>query len=518
MRRASEGTVQALEGGNAPAGGPGFRRFGGLLSLNRTYWLCNVIEMWERLAYYVLRPVAPIYIAQANEPGGLGLPQQTRGLIYAVWGVVQSLLPMVTGGYADRYGYKKTLFCSITLNITGYLMMAFLHNYAGFFGGIIVLALGTSLFKPSLQATLAHQLSKSNSSVGWGGFYWVVNVGSLIGHYISPLMLGREHSADGWRNLFLYCAGFTALNYVMLFTYKDVPSGASKAENPFEVFGRTIANAFEPRLAAWLLIMSCFWLMMYQLWDLQPSFITDWVDSSMIAAHMPFDAWREVGDRGLLRVPQQVLISLNALLIVLFMIPVAGLAGRMRTLSAMLIGMLIATGGVLVAGLTGNAWILLLGIALFSFGEMWTGPKKHEYLSLIAPPGKKGLYLGYVNIPVGIGLGVGSYLAGFLYGHFGEKATLALKYLMEHTPFGEGRSWDGRAASLEQATGVSRSEAFVRLQEVLGIDGNEATRLLWVTYSPQYYVWIPFAAIGVAAAIALAIFGRMARKWSDMNA
>ena len=47
--------------------------------------------------------------------------------------------------------------------------------------------------------------------------------------------------------------------------------------------------------------------------------------------------------------------------------------------------------------------VLLLGIAGFSMGEMLTGPKKSEYLGLISPPGKKGLYLGYVNIPVGIG-------------------------------------------------------------------------------------------------------------------
>jgi len=44
------------------------------------------------------------------------------------------------------------------------------------------------------------------------------------------------------------------------------------------------------------------------------------------------------------------------------------------------------------------------------------------------------------------------------------------------------------------------------------------TQLLWDTYNPQYYTWIPFAAVGVLAAIALAIFGQMAKRWSDMNA
>jgi MFS family permease len=494
-----------------PAAVPEQRRF------SPTYWMCNIIEMWERLAYYVLRPVAPIYIMQATEPGGLHLTAGAKGTIYAWWAIFQSLLPMVTGGYADRYGYKRTLFFAVTMNICGYVMMAFLHSYWGFFGGIIVLATGTAFFKPALQGTLAHTLNKASASMGWGIFYWIVNVGSLVGHYLSPLLLGASHGAAGWRTLFLACACFTALNYLMLLRFRDVPSGACKTENPLQVLRRTLVNVFEPRLITWLLIMSCFWLMMYQLWDTQPNFIEDWVSSAALAHYMPFDSWREVGDQGLLRVPQQVLISLNALLIVVFIVPVSWLVRRMRTLSAMFFGMVMATAGLLVAGLTPYGAILLVGIALFSLGEMLTGPKKSEYLALIAPPAKKGLYLGYVNIPVGIGVAAGNWIAGYVYGHYGEKATLALKYLVTQTSFGAGKTWDGAVSTLEAAAGIPRTAAFATLQDVLNINGQEATALLWQTYHPQY-VWLPFAAIGVVAAIALAIFGQMAKRWRDMNA
>ena len=88
---------------------------------------------------------------------------------------------------------------------------------------------------------------------------------------------------------------------------------------------------------------------------------------------------------------------------------------KMRTLESMVIGMAMATAGVLIAGLTNVGFVLLLGIVGFSMGEMLTGPKKSEYLGLISPPGKKGLYLGYVNIPVGIGGLVGAKLQGYVY-------------------------------------------------------------------------------------------------------
>jgi proton-dependent oligopeptide transporter, POT family len=486
-------------------------------SFDRTFWTLNGIEMFERLAYFSVRAVVPVYIMQANDPGGLHFTAAAKGVIYGWWFIFQSILPTFTGGYADRYGYKKTLAFAVSMNIIGYLMMAYLRTYTGFFFGIIVLASGTAFFKPSLQGSLAQSLTKKNSSVGWGIFYWVVNIGAAIGPFSATWILGDPHTQMSWKVLFISSAAITALNYLMLFTFKDVPSGARKDQNPLQVFVYTIKNILEPRLLTWLLIMSCFWLMMYQLWDLHPNFIEDWVDSSTVAAMMPFDQWRMNTDRGVM-VPQQILLNLNALLIILLMVPISWAVRRMRTLSSMVIGMTVATVGILVAGFTGNGWVLLLGIVFFSLGEMLTGPKKNEYLGLIAPPGKKALYLGYVNIPVGIGGFVGSNMAGYLYGNYGEKATLALKYLAQHTEFGAGKGWDGKVNTLESVLGVSRTDAMLKLQEVCKLDAIHTTKLLWDTYHPQYHVWIPFAAIGFVAIFALIIFNQMAKKWSDMNA
>ena len=208
-------------------------------------------------------------------------------------------------------------------------------------------------------------------------------------------------------------------------------------------------------------------------------------------------------------------MNLNAAMIVIFMVPISWLVRKLKTLESMIIGMGMATAGVLVAGFTNVGFVFLVGVVGFSLGEMLTGPKKNEYLGLISPPGKKGQYLGYVNIPVGIGGLVGSKLQGFVYGNWGEKAVLAQKYLATEAPGAGG--WDGKLASLDTASGVVRPEAFARLMEVTNLDAVAATQLLWTTYSPQYYVWIPFACIGVAAIIALVAFARAARKWGNMN-
>jgi hypothetical protein len=123
-----------------------------------------------------------------------------------------------------------------------------------------------------------------------------------------------------------------------------------------------------------------------------------------------------------------------------------------------------------------------------------------------------------VNIPVGVGVFIGLMVSGYVYGHYGEKAVLALKHLAGMNAFGVGCSWDGNVATLESTLGIQRQHAMEHLQALTGLDATGATKLLWDTCSPQVHVWIPFAVIGVVSAVALWVFGRMAKRWSDMDA
>lgn len=478
----------------------------------RAFWLLCVMEMWERFAYYGVRVVMPIYIAQADEPGGLHFSQEDKGTIYAWWSIFQSVLPTFTGGLADRYGYKRTLAFSVTLKVVGYMLMASQRSFGGFFVGVLFLATGTALFKPGIQGSLAHTLKKGNTSVGWGIFYWLVNVGAMLGPFLAAAL--RQ---IGWEELFWVCSGIVSLNYLMLFTYPTIESGADKSEGFAEVVVRTFKDFLNPRLLMFLTLMAGFWLMMYQLWDLHPNFIVDWVDSSAMVGAVP--AWMTHETERGQQVLQEHLLNINATLIVLIIVPISALVRKIKTLRAMLGGMIVATLGVLVAGLTQSGWVLALGVVLFSLGEMLTGPKKNEYLGLIAPPGKKALYLGYVNIPVGIGTFIGAKLAGWLYGSYGEKATLALKYLCQHTDYlatHDRPAWNGEVDTLERTVGVDRSEAMNTLVEVVGESHQAVTDTLWTTYQP-YQVWYVFAAIGIASTIGLVFFNRAASKWKDMD-
>ena len=86
-----------------------------LTSFSCIYWLANWMELVERFAYYGVRVVLPVFMVATFEKGGPELDQVQKGNIYAVWAVVQSFVPILSGGFADRYGYKLNIALSTVL-------------------------------------------------------------------------------------------------------------------------------------------------------------------------------------------------------------------------------------------------------------------------------------------------------------------------------------------------------------------------------------------------------------------
>ncbi len=59
-----------------------------LKTLPRPFWMVNIMEMLERLAYYGVRVVIPIYIAQADEPTGLHADRERHHLFLVGGGAI----------------------------------------------------------------------------------------------------------------------------------------------------------------------------------------------------------------------------------------------------------------------------------------------------------------------------------------------------------------------------------------------------------------------------------------------
>ena len=201
--------------------------FSAIASLSYVFWICGGMEMVERLAYYGVRSLSSLYATDSAANGGLGLIESQLGIIFMVWALIQTFVPVFTGGLSDRYGYKETIFASTVFKIIGYLIMAFFPTFWGFLIGAAVLAFGTGIFKPGIQGTIVKATNRKNSSIAWGVFYQTVNIGAFIGPLISAQLRQLE-----WQYVFFACSATYAAELETV-----VVTGRATEANKSEVSG-----------------------------------------------------------------------------------------------------------------------------------------------------------------------------------------------------------------------------------------------------------------------------------------
>ncbi len=488
-------------------------------SLGYVYWLSGWMELVERFAYYGVRVISPLFFVAAFEAGGPQLTQIQKGNIWAVWAIVQSFVPILSGGFADRYGFKVNIAAATVLKIIGYLIMGYTvflaesfcgmplaearakgadHAFEIFFVGAIFLAFGTAIFKPGLQGLVAMEIPKDSASLGWGLFYQMVNIGSFFG----PLLAGYLRVLE-WEYVFLACSAAIALNFIPLFMFKEpareVPEGEEQP-GPVKLFCDALRGLLEPRLFFFTLALAGFWLMAMQFFDILPNFIDDWIDARGLASFLTGIFGSNVVPTIEGNLTQEWLVNFNALLISFLAFLVGYVTGKFRSLTNIIAGIVFATAAVYCLGVNMNGWWILACIGTFSLGEMLAAPTQMRYLARIAPPGKAGLYMGYSNFTVGIGWSLGSLLAGHLYETGGDKVVLARRYLVEEA---------GRLQA--EIDAIGKSDLLPFFEKTVGVDAWEARRLLWDTYEP-YSMWALFALIGGISLLALGLYNRVVTK------
>ncbi len=91
----------------------------------------------------------------------------------------------------------------------------------------------------------------------------------------------------------------------------------------------------------------------------------------------------------------EYIININAGAIIFFQVAVSYFVARLKPFTTIFWGTMITvvSFAILIWGTTG--WTVVIGLVVFSFGEMMASPKSKEYTGKIAPPDKVAMYMGY---------------------------------------------------------------------------------------------------------------------------
>ena len=205
----------------------------------RLYWLVVLFEFFERGSYYGMMSVLSVYMVDV-----LGFARQDVGLIKGTIQPLLYFLPILSGALADRFGYRRMLMFAFALLGGGYFLTSQATGYAAVFLSLVVLGIGAGTFKPIISGTIARCTDESNSTLGFGIFYWSINLGA----FLFPLVLVPfVRDNIGWTWVIIASAIGTGAMLIPTFLFFREPPKPADADDskPKASLVQTLANAFE---------------------------------------------------------------------------------------------------------------------------------------------------------------------------------------------------------------------------------------------------------------------------------
>ena len=502
-----------------------------------TYWVAIVMEFFERGSYYGVMSILSIYMIDK-----LGFTKENVGLIKGTIQPILYFLPIVSGALADRFGYRRILLVAFTFLSGGYILASQMTSYSALFLALCVMALGAGTFKPIISGTIARVTDEKTSTLGFGIFYWTINLGAfLFPLFLVPFL---KQADPTWRwviiaagigtgimiipTLFLYkqppmpedknkksliqtlasafeiiyspiillflkakklaksagiiygvsavllvlsiylylSAGSFLLLFVMLITFGSYFILNVKAESGMlsglnskvsqillftfvtlliwllpnlTMYGRIISSVIyitvfsifkmetetndEKKFVDFfhflllIVIYSGFWVLYFQMFDSVLYYVKDYVDASQMDAAVN-KMFAFFGSSYQWHFDIEHVTVINAGTIILLQLIISAIVKNTKALPTMMVGIGLVSIGMAILAINTSIWVFMLGIVIFSIGEMTAHPKFISYVGQTAPKERLATFMGYIFLYGVIGSSVGAVVGAKLYVHF----------------------------------------------------------------------------------------------------
>jgi POT family proton-dependent oligopeptide transporter len=380
------------------------------------FWVANSVEILERFAYYGIYMGFGIYMEY------LGYTKAQLGIVQSIFLFFSYFIPVISGTFADRYGFKKILIVSYLAYLPSILLLILTRSFSGIALTMLSIGLAAGIFKPLVSGTVRAVTDNTNKTLGFGIFYAMVNIGASFG----PIIAGKLR-AISWNHAF--AAAAIAIGFMLVITI------IFYREPEREIEGITLKQKFhdlyialsDKRFALFLLLLGVFfWLPFWAFFNLAALY----VDRSLntVALYLDVKAVLGTGIANFLSQAQAdgsrkllgETISHTGYIIMIFQVFVSRIAEKFTAIPTFLTGLLISAIGFLfiaLAKISSPGWVFL-GIALFAFGEMASSPRIQEYITWIAPKEKAGLYMGSNFLSLGIGGALSGITYTSLFGYY----------------------------------------------------------------------------------------------------
>jgi len=382
----------------------------------KVFWIANSVEVLERFAYYGIYFGFGIYMAS------LGYTRAQLGVVQSIFLLLSYGIPVISGSFADRFGFKKVLIASYLAYLPTILLLIYTKSFSGIVLTMLSIGLAAGMFKPLIAATVRAVTDKTNKTLGFGIFYAMVNIGGSFG----PIVLGKLR-AISWDYAFMAAAAAVVLMLLITIFFYEEPERDTEGATLGQKF-RDIATALSDlKLTSLLIILGAFfWLPFWCFFNLCAVYVDSNLDTARLYESMAAvlgsgiaGFFSQVDESGTRRILGET-ISHTGWIIMVLQVFVSRVAERFQAMPTFLFGLLLIAVGFGIIGFANISApaVIFLGIMVFAIGEMASSPRIQEYITWIAPKEKAGMYMGMNFLSVMIGAAFSGVTYTALYGRF----------------------------------------------------------------------------------------------------
>ena len=386
----------------------------------RSFWVANVSELFERLSYYAAFASLTRYLHET-----LNFPTERAADLSGLFGGLVWFLAIFGGAIADRLGFRRALSLA-------YLILAVSYFLLGSIGAswlapvrnavpLVVLvtivlmlpALGVALVKPCVVGTTARASNENVRSIGYSIYYTLVNIGGALGPFVASWVHRNLSVENVFRSSSL--SVFVMFFAVLLFFREPQKSGDAATESLSVTLKNFVKVLGNPRFMIFLLIFSGYWIVYWQEFVTLPIYVHDYVDGKADTERM---------------------LSTGPLIVIAFTVMFSVLTQKIPAFRAVILGTLISMLGFAVLAFDGSVLAAYGTLVVIAVGELIQQPRYYDYISRLAPPGQQGTYMGFAFLPLGIGAFLAGRVGGALLHRFGEVQHRPERFLWALTAIG----------------------------------------------------------------------------------
>lgn len=453
--------------------------FGQVRRLPRSFWLACVMYALERVAFYAVRLIVPLYLYDA------GLSQSDKAVLFGIWGVVVFATPLWSSLWADQRGYRRAIITGSALSVVGYaILAAFQPAAAGvpegvratlgfwlFAAGVVLAGAGTGVLQPACDGTIAKVVPARPMTLSWGILYFLANLAAAGG----PILGGALMPELGLAGVAGLCVVLVAITGVLAWRALREPIEVpSKNPGLIKAGIRTVVELVTDSRFA--IPMACFAVVFTMAsYAGTTAYVADWIEPAGITHWL--GALFGLPSSGRDAAGLEMLTMLNGP-VLLLAVPVAYWVGKTHRLKGVILGSILAIASLALMAFSTEA-TLAGAIVVSTIAQLLWYPAMEAYVAVLAPGSRKASYMAYFHLLTG---GAGWALGA---------AIGWISSLIDPGKIALARD------QLGGAKGVPDEQVMSRLAESLHTTEESVGRRLYNQHDP-WMVWLVYALVATA--------------------